>query len=499
LGGPVVLEPELDPMKAGRNDPCPCGSGKKYKKCCLARDQEEEAKRLGAAGQASAPPGAPETRARPMPVTPPPVIEAPEPPEEPDPIREKVDELWEKFQAGSTEERVAIFLENLADVEVMTADFAFEMLTLLHSGAKDREERARSTECINVLRERRPDAYDADAHYYLSWLLEDALADERLDDAAALARELAPRAGRDPDTFSRVREALAYYGQLAILREAMTIAWPGVKSDDGILGWAIAEFANTAADYEIFDYLEHTASPDPADPALLDRLRFFVEEPRADYLREFIEDLTAKQPRTWKMDDFDLKPPPTPQRDKWEDEEDEDEYEEQEPPRPGVRNLGRLISEFVGYQHREEGVPFPRADMVRDELLSYFVDRYDGDLNPRLGLMESMRHPKRKAPKPPRPAHPLCPERVTLEVQLTRMVGMLSGRTYSAAALFQAMPAWLRFLESRRLIDGATHQKVLKELRPLHDEMLKLWEKYTVNDPHFLHDEQQAWAASPAT
>jgi hypothetical protein len=26
-------------MKVGRNDPCPCGSGKKYKKCCLAKDQ----------------------------------------------------------------------------------------------------------------------------------------------------------------------------------------------------------------------------------------------------------------------------------------------------------------------------------------------------------------------------------------------------------------------------------------------------------------------------
>ena len=24
-----------EPVKAGRNDPCPCGSGKKYKKCCL--------------------------------------------------------------------------------------------------------------------------------------------------------------------------------------------------------------------------------------------------------------------------------------------------------------------------------------------------------------------------------------------------------------------------------------------------------------------------------
>jgi hypothetical protein len=34
-----AIRPELDPKKGsgkklGRNDPCPCGSGKKYKKCC---------------------------------------------------------------------------------------------------------------------------------------------------------------------------------------------------------------------------------------------------------------------------------------------------------------------------------------------------------------------------------------------------------------------------------------------------------------------------------
>ncbi|RYZ84342.1 MAG: DUF1186 domain-containing protein, partial [Proteobacteria bacterium] len=27
--------PIRNPVKIGRNDPCPCGSGKKYKKCCL--------------------------------------------------------------------------------------------------------------------------------------------------------------------------------------------------------------------------------------------------------------------------------------------------------------------------------------------------------------------------------------------------------------------------------------------------------------------------------
>lgn len=30
------------PMKIGRNDPCHCGSGKKYKKCCLQKDEEKE-------------------------------------------------------------------------------------------------------------------------------------------------------------------------------------------------------------------------------------------------------------------------------------------------------------------------------------------------------------------------------------------------------------------------------------------------------------------------
>ena len=29
-------EPYVAPERVGRNDPCPCGSGKKFKKCCLA-------------------------------------------------------------------------------------------------------------------------------------------------------------------------------------------------------------------------------------------------------------------------------------------------------------------------------------------------------------------------------------------------------------------------------------------------------------------------------
>ena len=32
--------------KAGRNDACPCGSGKKYKKCCELKDQKARGSNL---------------------------------------------------------------------------------------------------------------------------------------------------------------------------------------------------------------------------------------------------------------------------------------------------------------------------------------------------------------------------------------------------------------------------------------------------------------------
>lgn len=31
----IIHQPVINTMTWGRNDPCPCGSGRKYKKCCL--------------------------------------------------------------------------------------------------------------------------------------------------------------------------------------------------------------------------------------------------------------------------------------------------------------------------------------------------------------------------------------------------------------------------------------------------------------------------------
>jgi len=42
------------PSKTGRNDPCPCGSGKKYKHCCLEKDQAAEHEKFALAATAAA-------------------------------------------------------------------------------------------------------------------------------------------------------------------------------------------------------------------------------------------------------------------------------------------------------------------------------------------------------------------------------------------------------------------------------------------------------------
>ena len=38
--------------KTGRNDPCPCGSGKKYKQCCLRKEEQAEHEALAALSRA---------------------------------------------------------------------------------------------------------------------------------------------------------------------------------------------------------------------------------------------------------------------------------------------------------------------------------------------------------------------------------------------------------------------------------------------------------------
>ena len=71
----------------------------------------------------------------------------------------------------------------------------------------------------------------------------------------------------------------------------------------------------------------------------------------------------------------------------------------------------------------------------------------------------------------------------------------MNGLYHIAAALFEIIPAWLRFLESRGLIDTDRHARTLEEIRPLHADLLRLMKSYR-DDPTLFRD-LQTWPARP--
>ncbi len=231
-------------------------------------------------------------------------------------------------------------------------------------------------------------------------------------------------------------------------------------------------------------------SPAPSDPALLDRVNFFVDTTRQGYLSEFVNDLAGKSPRDWAVNDFVLTPPGQERR------PDPDKNKPRGPTDSGEDNLSRLMAQFAGYCRREEGIPFPRLHSVRRELYRYFVRRHQGELDPQPSMLERAIHPNRTLPKPPPPIHPLCPERITFDSHLGSLMAIMNARYHLATALFLAMPAWLRFLEVQRLIDAATRRKVVEDLLPLHAQLVRIWETFA-DDPTLLR-EGQLWTADAA-
>lgn len=461
-------------MSTGRNDPCPCGSGKKFKKCCISKGHQADPISLGARPTHAAAGGtSPRTPTWSKAAS----ADAP-PPTPPSPLELKWNAIWKEFTAEKGEAREAVFLRTLDDDELKDDETAFSMLNGLHEDAVARGERERFSRMVDALAERWPEVYQQGAHFYLSWQLLDALADGR-SDVLSLTRALAGKADRDIDTVNRGLDDLAYHGQLAPLVEAMRISWPLVRESDNIMGWAVGEFSEAGAAYEMYAHLESTSSPDPSNGEMLERIRYFVEEPRLEFVAEFIGDASGNVDSAWTAADFVLPPPKNHNQREW---DDDDNDEDETPENRGPQNLFRLITQFIGYLRRVEQVPYPRGQLIRHALHDYFLSRHRGDLNPRLSMLDQTLHPKKRLPPPPKPSHPLCPEPVTFEVCLAQMLGFMSAQYRKAAALLEAIPVWLKFLRLKELIDDKQLARTLGELRPLHANFLKLLEGYT-EDP----------------
>jgi hypothetical protein len=446
-------------MKIGRNAPCHCGSGKKYKQCCLRKD--EEATRLALAAPSEPAPRAAKPRSGP---TPP-----------PDPRIAVWNARWEAFEAGDYADQLALFQHTLEEPDLMDDEMAFEMLNTLFHATIEHNDRERFEALVQRLRERRPEIYDAEAHYCLDWLMTNALVAKHSDRVPALAREMAALAGNEMDVWYRVETQLAYHGQLSVLVEAMRLAWPQVRRSPDIVSWGIDEFAQRAIGYELLEYAERALAPEASDPALLARLHFYHKDIVPERVAAYLGHLTGQAQRQWTMRDFAFAPPRRRSRRDWDEEEDEDAADPPASQSPGDQNLYDLSIAFLGYVHRVEGVPSTKAELGRRELVKFICERHAGELEYQESMLESLQRDlshRRQRRRPPIPKfrpypHQLVPDSERLDRFLGGLLGFLNQLYYHAVAVFALLPAWLRFLESCQLIEAALRVQALRDLESL--------------------------------
>jgi len=459
-------------MRPGRNGPCPCGSGKKYKKCCLGKvdgpkgSLEPQPSQPEPVVQAVAP----ETRNVPEPHSPDPVEEPPEP----DPITQARDARWQEFEGADYEEKLGLFSRTLHEEGLMDEGLAFDMLDQIRGESVSRDERGRLDGLIESLRGHLPETYTPNAAYYLSWMITNALAEGRTEVIMDLERRMALLADEHVDVFSAVQSQLAYHGRLPELVDGMRLAFPKLKESRGIMAWALDEFQAHGLVHEVLNYIEGAPNPGAADVALIERLELY-SDPVPESLPAYIVHVTGRSGRRWAAEDFELKQASGRRRARSKTSKSEDIWKS---------NFYYLTLEFLDHLHRVENVPFTKAEIGRRQLHRFILERSNGEIEYRQSMLEAateeidsrLGRPSRK--KQFRACeHVLVPDRERFEVFLARDFDFLSPVPYAAMAAFESIPAWLRFLESKGLIDEKLRIRSLGGFEGLADDLCRLLEE----------------------
>ncbi len=476
-------------MKTGPNELCPCGSGKKYKKCCMLI--EEAVTRTAAdapAADFADSPAAP-IMIRTL---------------GPAPSREKSErraanlhsEAWKAMLAdyctADLSRKLAIFRQQIDDGS-MDEETAFELLIRLLPEAAERGEPNRFDEAAALLRERLPRVCEHEAHNIDGWLLDNALFCGMRGSVAEIGIRMVAHAATHHEAFKRSIRLLMFHGELQLVLRIMEAAWPAIRDSDDLFESEVDEYAALALRMLLLESAERLGPGAQLDDDLLKRMKPFGKFD-LDVQRSFLDHITGRSGRSWTMADLDFPAVPQtvdpPERKRLSRAEKQDKERRK-------RNLGLLAAEFAGWAQREAGVPATRAELGVREIEQYILNRAEGGLGPHFTIEERMsRRDEIKTIAPfPKPEHVLCPDRQTVDRYLSVLVGMIHFQVASFCAFLAMIPTWLRFLQSRRLVDDATRQRSLTSVSALIPHAREL----PRSTSPALRNAFDRWGASPST
>ena len=387
--------------KPGRNDPCWCGSGKKYKQCHLKQDQEEERAAIRAV-----PP--PPTAPRPV-FSPPPVPEL-------SPEEVEAAAVFERFEEADLKGKVAIFVERV-DQQRLTGEGAFEMLQSIReesNAAEDPQACDQFRRLVQRLQVSQPEVYEEEAASLLESLIQDAVADQDWARIPEWLKGLAANVETNAGEFIGVVQMLVYHDQRQALSAVLRETWPLIFASNALTSWAVEVLGVTLLNLNLFSYLETTAQPDAHDPALTGGFPPGVSVV-GEVLSPVLARFSAPEPGPWQPADFD-------------DALDAEIWE---------TNVGLLLWDFVADRRRAAGVPYTRSNLARDLLLETLHEQIGRPAPPKS---------KKRAAVAPRPLS-LIPDRKLLDAKLGAQFDPIGvSEPYTVVALIELLPAYLHFL-----------------------------------------------------
>ncbi len=430
----------------GRNESCPCGSGKKYKNCCLPKDRAARAQNSAAEKKLEFT----EPVALPDYFTPESVLaleafDDAEPTPEVDPLLARINAFWDEFMEASYEQKWAAAAQMLAvEPELCDGEMVFEIVNTLFSQAIDAGEIERYKQLLDKLEQVIPEAYAEELHYILDNRIRIALIEG--DDATleSCFYQFSPLAGDKLDLYYQVVNTLAYHGKLTILYEGMRQARPFVAQDHGLFEWAYEEYTEKLGELEILYRLTENPDLQIDDPSLQQHFAEYGLTPEPDVFLAFLDYRTGRKLPSWALSDF--------------------VFTHKKKDDPAINNPALLLTAFTHYAHTESGFARTKVEMVRDNLADYVMRRYEGQLdNSDPGYGRKRKQSKRKTKTSSQ--NPFCPDAKTLDMYMAQIMGFMSFRFYEAFALYELIPTWLRFLTQYNLLTEETRQQTLAQLR----------------------------------
>lgn len=432
-------------LQVGRNAPCPCGSGKKYKKCCLEMDVA--LLRSPAVPPAAERPPTQLSHRETRPLSPPP---SPSPAErrEQSPEEQRWEQRWQDFDKASLDRRLELARELLSSESPMGEELVFDLAEGVVHPARRQGRIADAEAFLDWVAAAHPAAAAAEAHWFGLWRTEHALLRPDGDVLAALLAWLPAAVEHNVEFFEMILERLRFHNRVDEAITAACQAWPLLRWDR-CPKFPEHWFVTPAVRLIIDRWLQQRPDSPPDDPELWQALEPFWQELDRQQVADEVRVRAAASPRALGPGAFGK-------------------------PGPAKKGLYLLSLDFRDALHGRFGWPLARAALATEVLSSALLEH---------NLSPSPSKKSGAAPRQPsRSAAVLLPDPARMDEYVSELVGFMSLRQYRAAALGLALPLWPLFLAEREFVTHEEANSIAASLRQRLRQLAKVLD-HAVYDP----------------